>query len=810
MTARAGIRKLTHMQLSCVCLILLAGLAAPAFSSAEVAASSLRGVVLDAKGLPVAQAAIVVEELGTPLHQAFRTDSSGIFHLAGLPAGTLTVRVTREGFRTSRRRVTLAPRAEESVTIVLELQVTRTVLEVNEAISPVGGATEVTPGLARLDDVTGVQINAAKKNEVVIPDALDANLAVAAPRQLFAKIPGVNIWENDATGIQMGVATRGLNPNRSWEFNVRQNGYDISADVFGYPEAYFTPPIEMVERVDLVRGAGALQYGTQFGGLLDFRMKEPPPDRRLQFETHQTGGSFGLFNSYNGFGGTAGRWSYAGAFHHRQANGWRRNSTFDTNTGYGMARVRLGNRLSLAWELTSMGYTMQQAGGLTQALFDADPRQSLRDRNWFGIRWLTPAMRLQFDKDSRTRFEVRAFGLSGDRNSVGNVFPVANAAGLVIDLPGGPRRVDVDLYRNGGVEARGVTSYSLFGRTSTVAYGYRFFEGVTSRLRGPGATAADADYAFVGPKALDLRFGSRNNAIFVENLIRLTSRLSITPGFRIDTIGTSAHGAPLLARREFNRTVPLFGIGASYRLNEQAELYASWTQNYRATHFNDLWRPDPTIVVDEQLRDVHGFTAEGGMRGSLRSLIHYDLSYFWINYNDRIGTLVRAGENLITNVGDSRNRGVEGYLEFDILGLTRARSLGALGLFSSAAYIDATYTTGVAMNNRVEFAPRSNVRAGATYRKGNFSGTLGWTAMAAQFSNATNQVFSIDGTQGIVPQYRVWDLAGTYRWSRYTIRAGLNNLADARYFTRRATGYPGPGIMPADARTAFVGFGLRF
>ena len=62
------------------------------------------------------------------------------------------------------------------------------------------------------------------------------------------------VQENDGTGIQTSIAVRGLNPNRSWEFNTRQNGYDISADPMGYLEAYYTPPTEAVERIEIVRG----------------------------------------------------------------------------------------------------------------------------------------------------------------------------------------------------------------------------------------------------------------------------------------------------------------------------------------------------------------------------------------------------------------------------------------------------------------------------------------------------------------------------------------------------------------------------
>jgi Fe(3+) dicitrate transport protein len=82
--------------------------------------------------------------------------------------------------------------------------------------------------------------------------------------------------------------------------------------------------------------------------------------------------------------------------------------------------------------------------------------------------------------------------------------------------------------------------------------------------------------------------------------------------------------------------------------------------------------------------------------------------------------------------------------------------------------------------------------------------------MSDSFSNASNTPTSADGTQGLNPAFRVWDLAGTYRWGRYQLRAGLNNLTNEFYFTRRATGYPGPGIIPADGRTVFAGILARF
>ena len=138
-----------------------------------------------------------------------------------------------------------------------------------------------TEEVKRMPEINGTVIVSGKKNEVLMVKNSAVDLSSNNARLIFAKVPGLSVWENDASGMQVNVATRGLSPNRSWEFNVRQNGYDISSDAFGYPEAYYTPPMEAVEKIESVRGAASLQYGTQFGGLLNFVMKKSLGDKPL-------------------------------------------------------------------------------------------------------------------------------------------------------------------------------------------------------------------------------------------------------------------------------------------------------------------------------------------------------------------------------------------------------------------------------------------------------------------------------------------------------------------------------------------------
>ncbi|MCI5056716.1 MAG: TonB-dependent receptor plug domain-containing protein, partial [Flavobacteriales bacterium] len=124
-------------------------------------------------------------------------------------------------------------------------------------------------GIAKLKQIDGAAIYAGKKSEVISMDRVNGNKSNGNAREVFSKVTGLNVWESDCAGLQLSIGGRGLSPHRTSNFNTRQNGYDISADALGYPESYYMPPLDAIDRVEFVRGAGALQYGSQFGGLLN-------------------------------------------------------------------------------------------------------------------------------------------------------------------------------------------------------------------------------------------------------------------------------------------------------------------------------------------------------------------------------------------------------------------------------------------------------------------------------------------------------------------------------------------------------------
>ena len=157
----------------------------------------------------------------------------------------------------------------------------------------------------QMPEVVGTNIYAGKKSQLIVVDNVQGNIITNTMRQVVAKVPGLQIWESDGSGIQIGIGARGLSPNRSWEFNVRQNGYDIVADPFGYPEAYYNPQMQAVQRIEIVRGQASLQYGPQFGGMVNYILKNGAEIKKpFQYETNQAIGSNGMLNTYNAVGGS--------------------------------------------------------------------------------------------------------------------------------------------------------------------------------------------------------------------------------------------------------------------------------------------------------------------------------------------------------------------------------------------------------------------------------------------------------------------------------------------------------------------------
>lgn len=680
--------------------------------------------------------------------------------------------------------------------------------------------------------VDGMKITAGKKSEVINVEHLNVNKATNNTRQVYAKVAGLNIFENDGSGLQLSIGGRGLDPNRTSNFNVRQNGYDISADALGYPESYYTPPAEALSKIEILKGAAGLQYGTQFGGLLNFEIKQPGNDKKFSLESRQTVGSWNFLGSFNAISGTAGKLKYYAFAHYKKGDGWRPNSRFESFNGYADLHYHFNEKHMLGIEYTHMNYLAQQPGGLSDRMFEEDPRQSNRARNWFSVNWNLIDLEWDYRISPRTRLQTRAYTLIASRKAIG--FRENRVS--VIDN-GGKRDLLTGDFKNTALESRLLHRYNAGAQQQVLLAGIRAYRGTNTNKQGYVNNGNGANFEFSDDETTqmisDYSFPNLNLAAFAEHIFRVSSKLSITPGVRVEHIRTQSDGYYILResdmrdsiifeqkrneQRNLPRTFVLGGLGLSYKVKPELEVYGNFSQNYRSVTFSDLRVVNPSFRIDTNINDERGWSSDLGLRGSISDVFRFDGNLFYLYYGNRIGEYTaKEGSRVLRvrdNIGVAQIYGLETFMELDVLRLLTNSSKFGVTLYNNLSLTEATYTKspiGNVQGNRVEYVPFINWKAGAQFGYKTWKLTYQFSYLSEQYSEATNATDGgYSGVIGIIPTYYVMDLSAGWSYKWLTIEASVNNLANTMYFTRRATGYPGPGIIPGDGRSFYLTVGVK-
>ena len=355
--------------------------------------------------------------------------------------------------------------------------------------------------------------------------------------------------------------------------NVRQNGVIIAADPYGYSETYYLPPLEAVERVEIVRGAAGLQYGPQFGGMVNYVMKRGDPSRPVAAELQQTIGSFGLTNSYGSLSGGATKWRWFGYAQRRGQDGWRDNSDVRQTSGYASVAYSASPTLTATLDYSLLRNRIHMPGGLSDAQWESEggARQSFRARNWLTSPWNVGSLTLDWRPASGVLVQSvtsvlrssRALVWRNEDGGPGALDAVDSASGAFV-----PREVEREQFRNVTQELRLLADHHTLGAPNTLSAGVRIFQGDLRRQGGgEGTTASDYDLRLAeGTYEYDIRYGQSAVSAWAENAVRLGGRLTVTPGVRFEALRSRADGYTdtTFAPQSKRRTVPLFGLGASW------------------------------------------------------------------------------------------------------------------------------------------------------------------------------------------------------------------------------------------------------
>ncbi|NUQ19119.1 MAG: TonB-dependent receptor [Sphingomonas sp.] len=671
----------------------------------------------------------------------------------------------------------------------------------------IGERKENTP--EKLDhimpEVDGTKITVTKKTSVTKLDLLPTIVA-DNQRALFSRTPGLTVSEQQ-TPTQFNLSYRGLgNPQESEFVLVLQDGIPISTDWIGFPTLYYTPLPQSLEEVQLIRGGSSLLYGPEPAPAVNFVSKRPAANQPLGAYTENVIGSDGLFSTYNTIEGSAGAMSFRGNLADVRSNGQRDNG--GSRLTQGDAYVAYRPAANSVWYLDFHHHYASSGdpGKLSFAQFVADADQSPTP---FNHDWVTrTSVTLGNDKDLGNGWRSEAKLWTAWQELYTRAAPAGPA----------PKTTTLqdDRFHSEGLDWR---FRKRWGKGNALTFGTVLYQDNAPFQQFTSTDIIAPRGSHDGTPRLNQQRHDWYGALFAENVFRLPGRWHIVPSFRLDheriSINESVRPPNLvrpLIHQSVSRTIPMFGLGAGFDFGNQNETYFSVSQGYRPVRFFDVASPFSNVLPGGVPAASKSLSWEAGVHGTPVKGLFYDASLFWIDFKNRIETIVVSPvESLLQNSGDTRHRGFEGEVSYDLLA---ARNDGLhLTLFGNVSLLDAKFTRSNLANrvgNKPAFAPAVTAKYGLSFRRdGQFNVSLAGSSVSSQFFQDSDLPVGAPGRANFipakVPAYTVLDLTGDWQITpNIRVLGGVTNLTDRKYYNRVFQN----GIEPAQRRKIYAGVAL--
>jgi len=769
-------------------------------------AQSIEGTVLDPEGQPIPGAVVQV----LPSLQATFTDARGSFTISGSPAGRVTIRVDARHFESLQQAVDIP--ATGATTVELRFQQIRAAVTSVEVLGESAESILEKPG----------SIFLVGREEMRDSHAMDAN-------ELLRRVPGVVINDNSGpVAMRLNIGIRGLNPDRSRTVLMLEDGLPITLAPYGEPEAYYSPPIDRMSHVEVVKGSGQILYGPQtVGGVINFVTPEPPARTRGDFDIQ--GGQRAFFAGNGRVGGSSKdqRAGWLVNLLHKRGDGYR-DFFFNIDDLQGKFTLKPADAHTISVKL---GYYDENSNstylGLTTPMFLANPKQNPVASDFLKVKRHSASVTHSVALSPQLVWSSSAFGYATTRDWARADFDRAAVAGRQYwgifgdtSIPGGAIYVrNSTLNRDRQFQVFGAQSgmslqHSLGGIRNMLDAGVRYIGERMDDQQVAGSTFS----ARTGALRDDEDRSGHAFSAFLQNRFFLTSSLTLTPGVRLEHYSYERHiqlalvnNVPTNVDRRagdgVTKAVP--GLGVSYQVAKPVAIFAGLHRGFAPPRVKDsITAAGQPLQLDAEL----SWNYEAGVRVQANRAIRGELTFFRMDFQNQIIPAAQSGgaTTTLVNGGETLHQGIETSLRIDYAALAGWRG----SLFTDARVMhltDAKFTQNTLFGgNRLPYAPENTLSLLLGYRHPRGIGLqLDTTYVGSQFSD-NNQTFAptADGTIGQVPSYMLWNLNADYTVQRegFQVRPyfSIKNLSDRVYIASRAP----QGIQPGMFRQ--INAGLRF
>ncbi len=491
--------------------------------------------------------------------------------------------------------------------------------------------------------------------------------------EVLRNIPGVHVVEEEGAGLRANIGIRGLDPDKSRNVLILEDGIPVALAPYGEPEMYFTPSIDRMSGIEVLKGNGSILFGPQtIGGVINFLTADPPQELSGRFSARA--GDRGFYNARFVIGNTIDNFGFNVDFQRKQADNFGPTAflfhDFNTKLQSRLSAVSvLSVKLGVYDESSNSTYV-----GLTQPMYEAadlDELQIAPGDNLHIRRYALSAIH-KYSPAKGMQINTTAFAYSTIRNWKRQDFSYsATASNTTGEVLGFEDEIDGAIYlRNStghrdrqfevvGAEPRVAFQYNLGSVQTKTDAGVRYLYEKAFEQRVVGTSA---DFSSGNLRNDEVRFANTMSA-FVQNKFLLGQKVTLTAGLRNENIWygreimrSNYTDTLITANSKVFTLIP--GAGINYNVTNSVGLFAGVHRGFAPPRTKDAIS---SSGQDMQLEAEQSWNTEMGTRLNYGKM-ELEYTLFRMDFSNQIIPVSEssggAGAGYI-NGGETVHQGME-------------------------------------------------------------------------------------------------------------------------------------------------------
>ena len=645
-------------------------------------------------------------------------------------------------------------------------------------------------------------------------------IAPISGNEVLRKVAGVHVVDEEGVGMRANIGIRGLDPSRSAKVLILEDGIPVALNPYGEPELYYTPNMDRMAGIEVLKGSGQILFGPQtIGGVINYITPDPTEEQLVSLNLR--GGQGGLFSSSLLYSNTFGNTGVLLQYNRKQADrvGY---VGFQIDDVMAKLRIKLNNKSYLGIKTAFYNESSDATYiGLTQTMFDQGGQDfaQMAPFDHLAVRRMSFSATHTYLAHEKLSFKTTAYTYTTTRNWRRQDFsintldengditgPPVNHTGITWGNPNIARGAVYMRNSNGhrnrqfevaGLESRAEYKTKIFSRATLIEAGarYQFEKAYEQRVNGQIAEAISG--SLVNDES---RWGHAASA-FAQARMYLSPKVQLIPGIRLENYqftreiyrnnfgSIGIRDTLIIGENQTGALIP--GMSLQWQSSKNAVVFAGIHRGFAPPRLKDaIDNQGGVVALDAEL----SWNSEMGIRWSPNKNFFAELTAFHMDFSNQIIPVAEAaggaGAGLV-NAGRSSHTGAEAALNINLLAKSSEKHL--LWLNTNATFVRATFAEDRFKNgqnlidNRLPYAPEWLLNAGLTYEWNKLSMMAHLTYVSEQFADELNTIIpNPDGRTGLIEAYKVIDLSANYQVNKYLgLMLSVRNLTNERYIASR-------------------------